>query len=100
MFRIWEAWRQGFLMVSDNLRAMLTFISQMELLSSPYIMIPLISKLWKPFEGVFREEPGEAVCYFNDKSYKTGNYVKSGTSILKCVYGIWVPAGSSDPDNP
>ena len=47
-----------------------------------------------------QEEPGEPVCYFNSKSFETGSYVKSGTSLLKCVYGIWVPAGSADPDNP
>lgn len=51
-------------------------------------------------EALRQEEPGEPVCYFNNKSYKNGTYVKSGTSILKCVYGIWVPSGPSDPDNP
>jgi len=47
-----------------------------------------------------QEEPGEPVCYFNNKSFKTGAYVKSGTAMLKCDYGIWVPAGPADPDNP
>jgi len=47
-----------------------------------------------------QEEPGEPVCYFNNESFETGAYVKSGTSILKCVYGIWVPSGPADPDNP
>jgi hypothetical protein len=47
-----------------------------------------------------QQVPGEAVCYFNDKSYHNGSYVKSGTSILKCDYGIWIPAGPGDPDNP
>jgi hypothetical protein len=51
-------------------------------------------------EVLRQEEPGEPVCYFNNKSFKTGAYVKSGTSILKCDYGIWVPAGPADPDNP
>lgn len=49
---------------------------------------------------VLRQEvPGEAVCFFNSQSYPTGTYVKSGTSLLKCDYGVWVPAGPSDPDN-
>ena len=61
---------------------------------------PIAEENSEETEDLRQEEPGEAVCYFNDKSYKTGDYVKSGTSILKCVYGIWVPAGSSDPDNP
>jgi hypothetical protein len=50
---------------------------------------------------VLRQEvPGEAHCYFNDKSYDNGTFVKSGTSILKCDYGIWVAAGPADPENP
>ncbi len=49
---------------------------------------------------VLRQEvPGEAVCFFNSQSYPTGAYVKSGTSLLKCDYGVWIPAGPSDPDN-
>lgn len=51
-------------------------------------------------EIIRQEVPGEPVCYFNDKSYATGSYIKSGTSILKCDYGIWIPAGPADPDNP
>ena len=51
-------------------------------------------------EVLRQEEPGEPVCYFNNESFKTGTYVKSGTYILKCVYGIWIPAGPADPDNP
>ncbi len=46
------------------------------------------------------EVPGEPVCYFNNQSFATGAHIKSGTSILKCDYGIWIPAGSADPDNP
>ncbi len=47
-----------------------------------------------------QEVPGEPVCYFNNKSFATGAHVKSGTSLLKCDYGIWIPAGPADPDNP
>ena len=52
------------------------------------------------FEVLRQEMPGEPVCYFNNQSFPTGAYIKSGTSVLKCVYGIWELAGSSDPDNP
>lgn len=51
-------------------------------------------------EVLRQEVPGEPVCYFNDQSFPNGSYVKSGASLLKCVYGIWVQAGPSDPDNP
>ena len=42
------------------------------------------------------EMPGEPVCYFNGKSYPNGASVKSGSAILKCSYGIWIPAGPAD----
>ena len=51
-------------------------------------------------EVLRQEVPGEAVCHFNDKSYANGTCVKSGTSVLKCDYGIWVTAGPADPENP
>jgi len=47
-----------------------------------------------------QEEPGEPVCYFNNQSFPTDAYIKSGTSIFKCNYGIWIPVGPADPDNP
>ena len=51
--------------------------------------------------AVIRQQvPGEPVCYFNGKSFATGAYIKSGASVLKCDYGIWIPAGPGDPDNP
>lgn len=50
---------------------------------------------------VLRQEmPGEAACHFNNQSFPAGSYVKSGTILLRCDYGIWVPAGPADPDNP
>ncbi len=51
-------------------------------------------------EVLRQEMPGEPVCYFNNQSFPTGSYVKSGTILLKCDYGIWIPAGPADPDNP
>jgi hypothetical protein len=47
-----------------------------------------------------REVPGEPVCYFNDQSFKHGSYVCSGSTLLRCDYGLWVRMGSCDPDNP
>ena len=44
--------------------------------------------------------PGEPVCYFNDQAFDHDTVIKSGTALLRCDHGIWVPAGSSDPDNP
>lgn len=51
-------------------------------------------------ETLKQEQPGEPVCYFNDVSYPNGTYVRSGSTLLRCNYGIWVEAGSSDSSNP
>ena len=51
-------------------------------------------------ESLRQEIPGEPVCYFNNNSFPTGSYIKSGSSLLKCDYGIWMPAGPGDPNNP
>ena len=61
---------------------------------------PIADETDEETEVLRQEMPGEPVCYFNNQSFRTGAYVKSGTSILKCQYGIWVPAGPADPDNP
>ncbi|WP_405219819.1 hypothetical protein [Lentisalinibacter sediminis] len=44
--------------------------------------------------------PGEDFCYFNGTPYAHGTEVRSGTTYLRCDYGIWVPSGPGDPDNP
>ena len=43
---------------------------------------------------------GNTACLFNDKEYPDGTYVCSGHTLLRCDRGIWIPSGSSDPDNP
>jgi hypothetical protein len=50
---------------------------------------------------VMRQQlPGEPVCLFNGATYEHGDYVASGSRLLKCSYGIWVESGSTDADNP
>ena len=44
--------------------------------------------------------PETAVCYFNSAPYAHSTTVKSGTSLLRCEHGLWVPAGPADPANP
>jgi hypothetical protein len=61
---------------------------------------PIAEENSEDTEVLRQEVPGEPVCHFNDKSYATGSYVKSGTAVLKCDYGIWIPAGPADPENP
>jgi hypothetical protein len=35
--------------------------------------------------------PDEAVCFFNDGAYEHGTVVKSGSVLLRCDYGVWLP---------
>ena len=51
-------------------------------------------------EVLKQQAPGEPVCFFNSKSYPHGTYVCSGDTLLRCDYGIWIPAGSCDAVNP
>lgn len=40
--------------------------------------------------------PVEPVCFFNGGAYAHGKTIKSGTVLLRCDQGLWVPAGQSD----
>jgi hypothetical protein len=51
-------------------------------------------------DTVSQQVPGEPVCYFNGRSFAHGRYVSSGGQVLRCRYGVWIDAGSADPDNP
>jgi hypothetical protein len=49
---------------------------------------------------VRQQVPGEPVCLFNGRTFKNGEYVASGSQVLKCHYGVWVESGSTDERNP
>lgn len=39
------------------------------------------------------------VCYFNDVAYRLGDYVLSGSEMLRCEErGVWVREGEMRPD--
>jgi hypothetical protein len=44
--------------------------------------------------------PDEAICFFNDLAYRDGTVVKSGSVLLRCDHGLWVPAGPADDAKP
>jgi hypothetical protein len=44
--------------------------------------------------------PGEPVCFFNDRAFEHGTIISSGTVMLRCDHGLWIPAGPGDPSNP
>jgi hypothetical protein len=61
---------------------------------------PIAEELDEDVETLRLAVPGEPVCYFNGRAYPNGTYVRSGTQVLKCQYGIWLDTGSADPYNP
>jgi len=44
--------------------------------------------------------PDEAVCFFNDLAYDHGTVVKSGSALLRCDHGLWLPSGPTDESKP
>jgi hypothetical protein len=44
--------------------------------------------------------PDEAVCFFNDRAYRHDTVVKSGSVLLRCDHGLWLPAGPADDSKP
>jgi hypothetical protein len=49
---------------------------------------------------VRQQVPGEAVCWFNGAEFRNGDFVASGSLVLRCSYGVWIDAGSIDECNP
>lgn len=61
---------------------------------------PIATATDEDFEYAGQEIGSAPVCYFNDVEYSDGAYVSSGTDLLRCVRGVWVNEGSSDPHHP
>jgi hypothetical protein len=61
---------------------------------------PVAEEMLEESETLRLEVPGGAVCYFNGEVFKSGEIVRSGTTMLRCRDGIWVEAGPADPKNP
>lgn len=49
---------------------------------------------------VRQQVPGEPVCLFNGHPFRHGEFVASGSQVLKCSYGVWIESGSTDDRNP
>lgn len=61
---------------------------------------PIIEDTDEDYDVAGQEFGDSAVCYFNGMAYATGQYVCSGSELLRCERGGWVRSGSCDPDNP
>ncbi|HDP89498.1 MAG TPA: DUF1496 domain-containing protein [Thioalkalivibrio sp.] len=51
---------------------------------------PIADELDEDTETLSQQMPGDVVCYFNDQGYSHGEEVRSGDSILRCHYGLWI----------
>lgn len=51
-------------------------------------------------EALRESVPDEAVCYFNDRAYEHGTVALSGSVLLRCDHGLWLPAGPGDSSKP
>ena len=60
---------------------------------------PVVEETADDFEVIAQEVSEDALCYFNDRPYRHGSFVCSGTELLQCERGAWVRKGGCDPDN-
>ncbi len=62
---------------------------------------PIVEPNDEQVEGISPELDEHTVCYFNNVSYRRGDYVCSGSGeLLRCERGVWLQMGGCDPDNP
>lgn len=62
---------------------------------------PILEERDEDYEVLAQEVEDLPYCYFNNVSFKDGDFVCSGSgALLKCEKGIWVREGGCDPDNP
>lgn len=62
---------------------------------------PILDETDEEFDVLGMEVEDLPFCYFNNVSFKEGDYVCSGSgALLHCQRGIWVRKGGCDPDNP
>jgi hypothetical protein len=44
--------------------------------------------------------PEEPTCFFNDRAYVHGTIIGSGSALLRCDNGVWVPTGPAVAGKP
>jgi hypothetical protein len=58
---------------------------------------PIAEEFDEDADDVRLQAPVEPVCYFNNKAYANDAFVRSGDSMLRCRYGVWIETGPADP---
>lgn len=54
---------------------------------------PVAWEMDEDTESLREEIAGDALCYFNGQAYSDGALIRSGSTVLRCERGIWVPTG-------
>ena len=54
---------------------------------------PIADELDEDAESLRQQMPGDVVCYFNDRGFGHGEEIRSGESVLRCNYGLWIRQG-------
>ncbi|OOG27659.1 hypothetical protein B1C78_03130 [Thioalkalivibrio denitrificans] len=57
---------------------------------------PIAMEADEEMDVLRQEVPGEPVCYFNNVAFTHGDLVDSGGTLLRCDYGIWISASTTD----
>ena len=52
---------------------------------------PVAWEMDEDTEALRETVAGDALCYFNGRTFTDGEMIRSGTTILRCDRGIWVP---------
>lgn len=60
---------------------------------------PIAEETDEDYEILRQEVEDQPVCYFNGESFPNNAYVRSGSSVFRCEYGIWLRVGPADLDN-
>jgi hypothetical protein len=60
---------------------------------------PIVEDTEDEFESAMQGMGESAVCHFNDAPYEDKSYVCSGDELLRCQRGVWLRAGTCDPDH-
>lgn len=61
---------------------------------------PIFEETDEEFEVAGQELSDAPACYFNGAAFSDGDFVCSGSELLRCRRGGWMREGSCDPDHP
>jgi hypothetical protein len=61
---------------------------------------PIVEEINEDAENITLDTSERSLCYFNGKAYADGQFVCSGSQLLRCDRGLWFDEGSCDPNNP